>query len=183
MRSKTPALAIAAALALPVLAQEAARPYSGEEKPEIKALSADEIAAYRSGAGMGYAKAAELNHYPGPRHVLELAKELEATQAQTQKLRSVYDRMHAETVRLGERVVDQERNLDRLFAAGKIDETTLAKSVREIARLQGEIRLSHLAAHLDTRALLTSAQVARYDALRGYSEGKPAAHDPARHGH
>ena len=31
---------------------------------------------YLDGAGMGYARAAELNHFPGPMHVLELAREM-----------------------------------------------------------------------------------------------------------
>ena len=46
-------------------------PYAGEESRAIKSLSASEIQALRQGHGMGYAKAAELNHYPGPRHVLD----------------------------------------------------------------------------------------------------------------
>src|SRR5512140_1710908 len=48
-------------------------PYAGEEKREIKSLSADVIEQYNQGEGMGMAKAAELNHYPGPRHVLMAA--------------------------------------------------------------------------------------------------------------
>ena len=34
------------------------------------------VQSYLSGAGMGYAKAAELNRHPGPMHVLELADQL-----------------------------------------------------------------------------------------------------------
>lgn len=40
---------------------------------ELQALTPEEVEQYRAGAGMGYAKAAELNHFPGPMHVLELA--------------------------------------------------------------------------------------------------------------
>jgi hypothetical protein len=47
-------------------------PYAGQQFSEIKALYADEIQGYLSGSGMGFAEAAELNHYPGPKHVLEL---------------------------------------------------------------------------------------------------------------
>ena len=36
---------------------------------DIKALSSEEVEQYLSGAGMGYAKAAELNRHPGPIHV------------------------------------------------------------------------------------------------------------------
>src|SRR3954453_5821878 len=51
-------------------------PYAGMESRPIKTLSTTEIADYLSGKGMGFARAAELNHYPGPAHVLALASEL-----------------------------------------------------------------------------------------------------------
>ena len=51
-------------------------PYAGQEKREIKALSQEDVEGYLTGQGMGFAKAAELNQYPGPKHVLELAREL-----------------------------------------------------------------------------------------------------------
>jgi len=51
-------------------------PYVGQEQREIKSLSPDEVKDYLAGKGMGLAKAAELNHYPGPAHVLELASQL-----------------------------------------------------------------------------------------------------------
>ena len=41
------------------------QPYAGDAGREIKALPPDEVEQYLSGAGMGYAKAAELNHFPG----------------------------------------------------------------------------------------------------------------------
>lgn len=169
-------------LAAPLVSQETPRPYSGDEKREIKALSPEEIESYSTGAGMGFAKAAELNHYPGPKHVLELASKIGLDAAQKKEALRIYEAMHTQTVGLGERVVAAERGLDGLFAAARIDEASLARSVREIARLQGEIRLEHLKAHLATRSLLTPAQVAKYDALRGYGSGT-ADHDPARHGH
>jgi len=49
------------------------QPYAGQQAREIKALTVAEIQAYLSGAGSGYAKAAELNHYPGPKHAIENA--------------------------------------------------------------------------------------------------------------
>ena len=45
--------------------------YVGEESREIKSLSPKDIAALKEGSGWGLAKAAELNGYPGPIHVLE----------------------------------------------------------------------------------------------------------------
>ena len=60
----------------PAAAQDPA-PYAGLETREIKALSPEQIEDLLAGEGMGYALAAELNHYPGPRHVLALAAELQ----------------------------------------------------------------------------------------------------------
>ena len=47
--------------------------HAGEQQREIKALSGQDIQAYENGQGHGFAKAAELNGYPGPMHTLELA--------------------------------------------------------------------------------------------------------------
>lgn len=49
------------------------KPYAGQQERMIKALSTSEIDGLKKGKGMGLAKAAELNHYPGPRHVLDEA--------------------------------------------------------------------------------------------------------------
>jgi hypothetical protein len=57
-----------------------ASPYAGQQARTIKALSDEEIAALRNGEGLGMAKAAELNGYPGPLHVLALAAQLELTE-------------------------------------------------------------------------------------------------------
>jgi hypothetical protein len=57
----------------------------GQQTRTIKALSDDsddDIAALLKGEGMGMAKAAELNDYPGPAHVLTLALELKLTENQ-----------------------------------------------------------------------------------------------------
>ena len=69
---------------LPVLAAE--MPYAGQQARTIKALSDEDIAALRKGEGMGMAKAAELNGYPGPIHVLTLSSELKLTDSQRQQV-------------------------------------------------------------------------------------------------
>ena len=50
------------------------QPYAGLQARPVKALSDQQIADLRAGRGMGLALAAELNGYPGPMHVLELAR-------------------------------------------------------------------------------------------------------------
>lgn len=49
---------------------------------EIRGIDPATIEGYRTGAGLGMALPAELNGYPGPRHVLDLAAELELTSDQ-----------------------------------------------------------------------------------------------------
>ncbi|MEE8390439.1 MAG: hypothetical protein V3S14_06535 [Anaerolineae bacterium] len=44
---------------------------------EIRGIDSDTIEGYLTGAGLGFALPAELNGYPGPRHVLDLASDLE----------------------------------------------------------------------------------------------------------
>ena len=154
-----------------VCAQHA--PYTGHEQREIKALSAEEISQYRAGAGMGYALPAELNHFPGPMHVLELADRLALSEAQREATRRLMETHKAQARSIGARLVEAERALDQLFAKGGVDATALAESVRAAAALQGEYRLSHLETHRQMRALLDEEQVRRYDALRGYASGKP----------
>ena len=180
MNARIAVACLVAMAARPLSSQEIPRPYAGDEKREIKALSPAEVEGYAAGAGMGFARAAELNHYPGPKHALELAREIGLDAAQRKEAQRTYDAMHAQTVGLGSRLLVAERELDALFARGQIDEASLARAVREIARLQGEIRLEHLKAHLVMRALLTPAQIVKYDVLRGYGPGS-AGHDPSRH--
>ena len=159
-------LAAAMALALPAAAQH--HGYSGEQRRDIKALSADEVKQYQSGAGMGYAKPAELNGFPGPMHVLELADKLSLTAAQRSATKALMDAHKVEARAIGAKLVEAERRLEHLFRSGNMAPPVLAEAVKEAAALEGEYRLSHLETHRRMRALLTEEQVHRYAKLRGY---------------
>lgn len=143
-------------------------PYASETRSEIAALTVEEVAGLREGAGMGFARAAELNSYPGPKHVLELAEELELTDAQRVEVEAIFERMHGEAVRLGEELLEQEALLDRRFAHRHIDVPTLEELTAEIGRVRAALRAAHLRAHLETTGLLTQEQISDYDAARGY---------------
>ena len=164
------AMALLAALALPAAAQH--QPYSGQEARDIKALSAEEVKQYLSGAGMGYAKAAELNRFPGPQHTLELADQLGLSAEQRAAVKALMDAHKLEARAIGAKLVDAERVLDHLFRSERVSQAALADAVGKAAALQGEYRLSHLETHRRLRALLTDEQVARYDLLRGYTSGQ-----------
>lgn len=170
---------------LPVsgFAQNAPASYAGEQARTVKALSPEHINAYLEGQGMGLAKAAELNHYPGPKHVLELSQKLRLSAQEISNVQAVYDKMHAGAVRVGKDLVDKETKLDALFASGTISDEQLVTAVHEIARLHGELRIIHLRAHLETRKLLSAEQSASYDTLRGYQQSTDAHHHNSQQHH
>ena len=175
MKTWTTLLALASShIVLPVLAAD--MPYAGQQARAIKALSDDDIAALRKGEGMGMARAAELNGYPGPAHVIELAAQLGLTDTQRRDVETIFDRMSAAAKPLGGELIAQEQALDQLFARGEITPDRLAAATATIAELQGRLRAVHLAAHLETRALLNADQIARYLQLRGYGASSPPEH-------
>lgn len=174
------ALALLIALPLLLVAQEKHSPYAGQEAHNIKSLSDAEVQGYLQGRGMGLAKPAELNGYPGPMHVLELSHQLQLTDNQRAATQRSFERMRAEAVRLGRSFVEKEAELNRLFGDVRADSANLQRLVGETARLQGELRLSHLRAHLEMRSILTPQQIARYNELRGYGAGDAPRQ---RHGH
>lgn len=143
-------------------------PYAGEQAREIKALSPQEQRAWAEGQGMGLAKAAELNGYPGPMHVLELADRLQLTPEQAAATKSLMDLHKAEVRRLGLQLLEAERELDQLFREKRVTDVVIQSRTDAIAKLQAQIRASHLSTHLKQAALLEPAQVERYSDLRGY---------------
>ena len=168
---------------LVLTAQADPSPYAGEQTRQIKALSAAEVSTLLAGHGMGLARAAELNRYPGPRHVLDLAADLKLTPAQSSELNRVFDAMKSAALPLGRELVDRETELDRLFTSRRASAPTVLALTREIGRLQGELRAVHLNAHVATVGILQPAQVARYDELRGYAVATDAGTAPTHPGH
>ena len=156
-------------------------PYAGQQHRTIKALSDQEIADLLEGRGMGLAKAGELNSYPGPLHVLQLADQLALSDAQRAATASLQATMRDQAVPIGRQIIEAERTLDRAFADGRIEPATLRSQLDAIANLQGNLRAAHLEAHLAQRSVLTREQISRYDALRGYGEYR-TPQDSHRHG-
>lgn len=146
-------------------------PYAGQERREVKGLSAEEMADYAAGRGMGLARVAELNGYPGPMHVLELADRLELTGDQRTRTETLHRAMRERAVALGRELVEAERRLDQQFAARTITSSALGEILAQIGALQARVRQAHLEAHLEQAAILTAAQIARYNELRGYGPG------------
>jgi hypothetical protein len=72
------------------------QPYAGLQSRPIKAFSEQQIDDLKNGRGIGLALAAELNGYPGPLHVLELADRLALTENQKASIQYLFESMKQE---------------------------------------------------------------------------------------
>jgi hypothetical protein len=157
--------------------------YAGEEKREIKSLSATDIEELQNGKGWGLAKAAELNGVPGPVHLLEMKEEIDLSAEQIRAIEDIYTNMKQEAVPLGLELIELERELNNHFANRTITNELLRQILQKIAQVHGQLRYVHLSAHLKTPDILKSEQITLYNKLRGYSsddpcENVPKGHDP-----
>lgn len=157
------------------------QPYAGLESRKIKALSEQQIKGYLHGKGMGLALSGELNGYPGPKHVLELAETLGLTVAQRSQILQIFDAMQSQAIEVGRQVIEAERELEHLFADNTINVNSLNAATQHIGLLQGRLRAIHLNAHLETKDLLSIKQIDQYNQLRGYGDGNHSHHHD--HGH
>lgn len=163
-------------------ARQGRSPYARQEGRVLKALSDETVQGYLDGRGMALALSAELNHYPGPRHVLDLADSLQLTAEQRAAIQTIYNEMHGRAVPLGRSLVAVESRLDSAFAQGTITPERLAALLHESATVTERLRLTHLRAHLDARRILSSQQIASYDRLRGYDGHSDRTHEGHMHG-
>lgn len=158
-----------------------ASPYSGQEQRQIKALSESQIAGLLAGRGMGYARAAELNGYPGPLHVLELADELGLDADQRKATQQLFDEMLVAAKQYGAELVEAERRLDQAFKSREVDEASVAELTQRIGVIEARLRAVHLTAHLRQTHVLSAEQTARYMSLRGYSNTSHGANQHLHH--
>jgi len=86
--------------------------------------------------------------------------------------------MQAEAIPFGEKLIVQEAELDRQFAAKTVTPDSLKAATAAIGATEAALRETHLKYHLTTLEVLAPGQVERYRALRGYGHGM---HAPGRH--
>ena len=171
----TKALAAAALLGWAAAALAQTTPYAGQEARPIKSLSPQEIEQLQAGEGMGFAKAAELNGYPGPSHTLQLAERLGLSAQQKQATEALMQAHKARARELGQAGIAAERELDEAFAHKRVDAASLSALTAKVAQAQGRLREEHLRTHLEQTRILTAAQARHYTVLRGYAKGTPGA--------
>lgn len=169
-------MVLASLLAFPAIAENAPyagenAPYAGQDSRAIKALSSEQVEGLLDGAGLGYAKAAELNGWPGPLHALELADILALDADQRARINVVRQVMLGKAKQLGEQLIAAEAALDALFAEGTPTLTLVADATEKIGRIEAALRAIHLAAHIEVKPLLTPHQRMIYARERGYGGG------------
>ena len=143
-------LVIAIAVSLVASLAFAQSPYAGMQARSIKALSEQQIADLKAGRGMGLALPVELNGYPGPVQVLELADQLGLSTEQKSRIERLFESMKAEAVPLGEKLLAQEAALDQQFASHSITAESLKAATAEIGATEAQLRNTHLKYHLQT---------------------------------
>jgi Spy/CpxP family protein refolding chaperone len=174
------ALLIAPFLAFPAQAEVA--PYAGQDSRAVSSFSEADIAAIEAGEGWGLALPAELNGWPGPSHVLEMAEALGLEADQKARVAAIYAAMKAEAQVAGGRMIAAERALDAAFASGAIDRASLTLLLAEAGAARAALREVHLAAHLETTPLLTRHQRMLYAQARGYGGDHTGHGAQAGHG-
>ena len=149
-------------------------PYAGQELRDIKSLSDNDVQSLQNGTGEafgGIAKLAELNGYPGPRHVLDMASELRLTDGQRMEIELIYQNMSNKAKSIGVAIIDIEQDIDEAFANKTITQENLKLMLDKSADLYGQLRFVHLSVHLDTAHMLATEQVQMYNTMRGYDSG------------
>jgi Spy/CpxP family protein refolding chaperone len=143
--------------------------YAGQQTRTATSLSDDEVAGLRAGKGLGLAKPAELNGYPGPMHALDMADQLALTAEQRASIQQIFDRMAARAKIAGAAYVEAEQALDGVFRSGKADTKTVTAALAKADKARAAARMAHLKAHIETAPILTPQQRATYAQLRGYA--------------
>lgn len=172
-------LALTGLVGLSAYADEA--PYAGQDMRTIKALAPERIEGLLKGAGLGYAKAAELNGWPGPLHVLELSDALALNADQHAKITSIRNAMLAKARPLGDDLIKAEIDLDALFTEEWPDASAVAEATAKVGAIDAELRAVHLAAHIDVKPLLTQHQQMVYAQHRGYGTDHGGHENHKRH--
>jgi Spy/CpxP family protein refolding chaperone len=160
--------------------------YAGQQHQSIKSLTPEDINGLRSGSGTpfnGMAKPAELNGYPGPRHVLDAheAGEFELTDDQLNIIQKLFDDMQQTAIPLGEKIITLEKQIDNAFKEKNVTDDSLKELINKSAEIYAELRYTHLKTHLQMVSILTDEQVQHYNELRGYTTNDPCEKIPVGH--
>lgn len=147
-------------------------PYAGQQMRDVKYLPSSDVEALRQGKGGalgGLAKPAELNSYPGPRHVLDNSEKLNLTKKQKTEIQNLFEEMKGEAKPVGKDFLEVEKQIDNAYANETMTDEKLENLLNRSGELYGDLRYVHLKYHFQTKEILTEHQIMKYDQIRGYS--------------
>ena len=146
--------------------------YIGQENEIIKSLSSEDIESLETGTGDAFGsmtKLAELNGHPGPRHILDLGKELGLTTVEKEYIIIIYNDMKREALISGQEILQIEKTANKLFANKSISDSELQRLIIKSAENYGKLRYIHLTTHLKIMDILSQEQIILYNTLRDYN--------------
>ena len=143
-------------------------PYAHTQSSEVATLTPEEVRELRNGEGMGLARPAELNQFPGPKHLLELVADLDLNQAQIDRIKAIRKKMKMRAIAKGEEILETERHLANLFASGHPSVEEMTRMTEHLGIMRGQLQAIHLLAHIESARELAANQIENYDRLRGY---------------
>ena len=143
-------------------------PYANTQSGEVSTLTPEEVRELRNGEGMGLARPAELNQFPGPKHLLELVADLDLGQAQLARIKGIRKKMKMRAIAKGEEILETETHLANLFASGHPSVDEMNRITEHLGVMRGKLQAIHLLAHIESARELTADQIESYDRLRGY---------------
>ena len=130
------------------------------QKITLSALSKEDLKGLRRGHGTPFgdmAKAAELNGFPGPRHVLDL-KRNGLTSKQVSEIEEIYRKMNLLYIKVGAELV-AKAFMDREFKEKRVNSKSLKKMIQSSAVKYSELRYIQLVAHLETAKILKKGKL------------------------
>ena len=114
-----------------------------------------------------YGKTAEINSYPSPKSLLELATTLNLSSIQKSRLSDIHNSTVARAKQLGKEIVQIENELNQAFQGRIINEKSCADDALQIGRLRGKLRGVILNSHIKAKAVLNDSQLSMYKKLHG----------------
>lgn len=118
---------------------------------------------------------------PGPAHILEMKVEISLTSEQELNVQSLFREMKSKAIPLGEKLITLEKSLNDEFAKRSMTKNLLRQQLTSISEVKKELRFVHLDTHLSANKILTTAQIEKYNKLRGYTSGDPCKNIPTGH--
>jgi Spy/CpxP family protein refolding chaperone len=117
------------------------------------------------GEGFGMALPADHAGFPGPRHVLDLGKELKLSSEQVRDMQKLFEGMKERAQQRAAEIQSAKELLEKMFRENRPEADLREQSFR-LDSIYAELRWIHLSSHLAARKLLTAEQVAAYQRLR-----------------